>query len=218
MSNVIQGGFRVWGSFTGGEGVYPSPLVQEVASGYSTQINVGDIIIPVSDGTVAQAANNSTTLLGVVTGTSYIGTSGSDNGKRVLTNFIPASTTFSPSTVGSPNASLVQYVALTADVILWAQGAAATATTAATNITFIQNNVNLTYNSLTPSTVIGRSVACLDLSGAGTGAKQFRIIGIPGYNLKTGLDLSLFDITAAGVPFLVTCNQGCLPPYTTSGT
>lgn len=215
MSNVIIGGFRFHSTLSGGP--QPTELVQELASGYSTQINVGDIIIPVSDGTVAQAAANSTTLLGVVTGCSYIGTSGSDNGKRVFSNFVPASTTFSPSTVGSPNASLVQYIPLTADVVLLAQGAAATATTAATNVTFIQNNVNLTYNSLTPSTVIGRSVACLDLSGAGTTAKQFRIIGMPMYSLANGLDLSQWDITAAGVPFLVTCNQGVLPPYTTTG-
>jgi hypothetical protein len=216
MSNVIQGGFRVWGSITGGQGVFPSPMVQEVASGYATQINVGDIIIPVSDGTVAQSANNSTTLLGVVIGCSYIGTSGSDNGKRVTTDFIPASTTFSPSTVGSPNASLVEYVPLTGDVILWAQGAAATATTAATNITFIGNNVPLTYNSLTPSTVLGRSVACLDLANAATSAKQFRIIGIPGYTLQGFRQIDI-DFTSAGVPFLVTCNQGFLPPYTTTG-
>jgi hypothetical protein len=214
MSNVIIGGFEFYGTLSGG--LQPAELVQEVASGYATQINVGDIIIPVSDGTVAQAANNSTTLLGVVTGCSFIGTAGSDNGKRVFSNFIPASTTFSPSTVGSPNASLVQYIPLTPDVILLARGAAATATTPATNITFIQNNVNLTYNSLTPSTVIGRSVACLDLSGAGTGAKQFRIINIPGYSLSGFRNVDI-DFTSAGVPFLVTCNQGVLPSFTTTG-
>lgn len=214
MSNVIVGGFRLYGTLSGGP--IPNELVQEVASGYATQINVGDIIIPVSDGTVAQSANNSTTLLGVVTGTSYVAASGSDTGKRVTTNFIPASVTFSPSTVGSPNASYVQYVPLTADVILLAQGAAATATTPATNISFVQNNVNLTYNLLTPSTVIGRSVACLDLSGAGTSAKQFRIIGIPGYTLQ-GFDQAPIDWTSAGVPFLVVCNQGVLPSYTATG-
>jgi len=214
MSNVIVGGFRLYGTLSGGP--VPTELVQEVANNYGTQINVGDIIIPVSDGTVAQAATNSTTLLGVVTGCSYVGTSGSDNGKRVQSNFIPASTTFSPTTVGSPNASLVQYVPLTGDVILLAQGTAATATTAATNITFIGNNVPLTYNSLTPSTVIGRSVACLDLANVNTTAKAFRIIGIPGYTLQ-GFDQAPIDWTSAGVPFLVVCNQGVLPPYTTTG-
>lgn len=214
MSNVIVGGFRLYGTLSGGP--VPTELVQEVASGYTTQINVGDLIIPVADGTVAQAATNSSTMLGVVTGCSYMGTSGSDNGKRVMSNFIPASTTFSPSTVGSPNASYVQYVPLTGDVILLGQGAAATATTPATNITFIHNNVNITYNSLTPSTVIGRSVACLDLSGAGTGAKPLRIIGIPGYTLQ-GFDQASIDWTSAGVPFLVVCNQGVLPPFTTTG-
>ncbi len=214
MSNVIVGGFRLYGTLSGGP--IPTELVAPVASGYSTQLNVGDLIIPVSDGTIAQAATNSSTMLGVVTGCSYVAASGLDTGKRVVTNFIPASVTFSPSTVGSANESLVSYVPLTADVILLAQGAAATATTAATNVTFFQNNVNITYNSLTPSTVIGRSVACLDLSGAGTSAKPIRIIGAPWYSLA-GIDAAQVDFTSAGVPFLCVVNQGVLPAFTTTG-
>jgi hypothetical protein len=214
MSNVTVGGFQFYATLSGGPA--PMELVQEVANDYATQINVGDIIIPVSDGTVAQAATNSSTLLGVVTGCSLIGTSGIEVGKRVVQDFIPAHTTFSPTTVGSANASLVSYIPLTADVILLARGAAATQTTIATNVGLIGNNVALTYNSLTPSTVIGRSVACLDLSTANTTANQFRIISIPGYTIWgfKGVDI---DFASAGVPFLVTCNQGVLPPYTTTG-
>ena len=219
MANVTENGFRFWGTASGGEGVQPTQLVRPVANNYGTQLNVGDIIIPVSDGTVAQAANNSTILLGVITGTSYVQT-GVYAGKRTPSNFIPASTTFSPSTVGSPNESLVQYIPLTGDTILEVSLSTTTVNTVAGRVGLIGENCNLTTNG-SASTVIGKSVMVLDDSSHTTSAAQFRIIGISGYTLENGLDITQAgagDPTVAQFKVLVMCNQGWLPPYTTSGT
>lgn len=217
MGNVTLGGFRVWGTVSGGEGAIPRTFIQELASGYSTQISKGDIIIPVSDGTVAQSANNSTTILGVVTGCSYVLSGAPWGGRRQPSDFVPASTTFSPSTVGSPNASLVQYVPLTGDIILEVDADENTTfSTAATALGAIGENCALTTSG-SVSTVIGVSVMCLDISTHVTTAQQFRIVGVRGYSMENGFDASLNDPTASRFKYLVMCNQGVLPPYTTSG-
>lgn len=211
MANQNSGGFRLWGTLSGGEGASPATFVSELANNYGTAINKGDPIIPVSDGTVAIAATNSTTLLGVVTGCSYV-----LNGKRTPSDFVPASTVISPTTVGSPNASLVQWVPFNGDTIWEIDGATAAQTTIAANIGLVGNNAPFTFNSLTASTVLGVSVACLDLASAVTTAQQFRIVAIPGCTLE-GLQLIDQDPTVARFRFLVMCNQGFLPPFTTSG-
>ncbi|HET7742938.1 MAG TPA: hypothetical protein VFL67_20010 [Mycobacterium sp.] len=218
-SNVRINGFRVWGTMSGGEGVIPGALVRPVANNYATQINKGDLIIPVSDGTVAQAATNSTTLLGVVTGCSFVSATPPTAGKRVVSDFIPANTTFTPTTVGSPNESLVQYVPLTGEVILEVDLSGTTVNTVAGRVGLIGENCAYTTNG-TASTVVGYSVMCLDDSSHVTTAQQFRIVGLPGYSLEGGLDLSQAgsgDATVAGFKVLVVCNQGFLPPFTTSG-
>ena len=211
MANMNSGGFRLWGTMSGGEGATPASFVSELANNYGTQISKGDPIIPVSDGTVAIAAVNSSTLLGIVTGCSYV-----FQGKRVQSDFVPASTTFTPTTVGSPNASLVQWIPLNGDTIWEVDGATAAQTTIANNIGLIGNNCPFTFNSLTASTTIGVSVACLAVASATTSADQFRIIGIPGYTLE-GYQAVDQDPSVARFRFLVVCNQGTLPPYTTTG-
>lgn len=218
MANVTENGFRVWGTVTGGEGVMPTQLVRPVANNYATQLNVGDIVIPVSDGTVAQAASNSTTLMGLITGCSFMQT-GQLAGRRGMANFIPANTTFSPTTVGSPNESLVQYVPLTPDVILEVSLNGTTVNTVAGRVGLIGENCNLTTNG-TASTTIGKSVMVLDDSSHTTSAAQFRIIGISGYTLEGGLDITqagMGDPTLAQCKVLVMVNQGFLPAYSTSG-
>lgn len=211
MANQNSGGFRLWGTLSGGQGASPAAFVSELANNYGTAINKGDPIIPVSDGTVAIAAVNSTTLLGVVTGCSYV-----VGGKRIGSDFVPASTVISPTTVGSPGASLVQWIPFTPDTVWEIDGATAAQTTLAANLGLIGNNAPFTFNSLTASTTLGVSVACLAVASAGTGADQFRILSIPGYTLE-GLQLIDQDFTVARFRFLVVCNQGFLPSYTTSG-
>jgi hypothetical protein len=214
MANPSYGGFRVWGTFTGGEGVIPSPFVQEVANNYNTALGIGDIIIPVSDGTVARAAaSNNGLLLGVIVGVSYVA-SGIGQGRRYLTNYLPASTTFTPTTVGSQNASLIAYVPLTPDVILEAD-TSTTTTDAATAIGHIGENVDLATG--TADTITGVSAFCLDGTTFNTTTANFRVIGIRGYSLNAGFSTLANDPTTTRFKYLVTCNEGFLPPYTTSG-
>lgn len=212
MANFTLGGFRPWGTFSGGESVFPRPMVQEVASGYSTQLNKFDIITQVSDGTVAQsAAADNGKLLGVVTGCSYV-----YQGKRVYSDFIPASTAFTPSTVGSPNASLVEFLPLTGDLIMEVDADdGVTFTTIAGMVGAIGENCDLTTSG-TASTTIGLSVMCLDISTHATTTANFRIVGINGYTAE-GLKLLANDPTVTRFKFLVVCNEGLLPPYTATG-
>lgn len=217
MANVTIGGFRAVGTLSGAP--IPSPLVRPVANNYATQLNKGDWIIPVSDGTVAQAAGNSTILLGVVDGVSYI-QSGQLVGRRGVADFLPANVTFSPSTVGSPQESLVSYIPGSPDIIWEVDCNTTTSNTVAGRVGLVGENCNLIING-TPSTVVGNSCMFLDDSSHATSAAQFRIIGIPGYTLEGGLDItqaSAGDPTLSHFKYLVTLNQGWLPPYTTSGT
>ncbi len=215
MANVQNGGFRVWGTVTGGEGAMPVNFVQELASGYNTAIGIGDIIIPVSDGTLARAAaTDDGKLLGVVTAVSYV--PGGIVPGRALYNYIPASTTFTPSTVGSANASLVQYVPLTADVILEVDADdGTTATTAATQIAMIGENADLATGTADSTT--GVSGFALDISTHATTAANFRIVGIRNYTLQAGFSTLDNDPTVTRFKFLVVVNEGFWPSYTTTG-
>src|SRR6185437_12076650 len=213
MANVTIGGFRAVGTLSGGP--LPTPLIRPVANNYGTQLNKGDWIIPVSDGTVAQAAANSTILLGVINACSFIQAGGAFTGRRTMSDFIPASTTFSPTTVGSPNESLVSYIPGTADVIWEVDLNGTTSNTVAGRLGLMGENCNLVITG-TPSTTIGNSCMFLDDSSHATTAAQFRIIGVPGYSLENGLDITqagMGDPTLSHCKALVTLNQGWLPPY-----
>lgn len=215
MANQTGGGFRVWGTVTGGEGNMPVSFVQEVANNYGTALGIGDIIIPVSDGTVARgAASNNDLLYGVVTGVSYV--PGGIVPGRALTNYLPANTTFTPTTVGSANASLIQFVPLTADVILEVAGNAAAPTpTAAGVIGLIGENADLATG--TANTTTGVSAFALDLSTHATTTANFRIIGLRNYTLQAGFSTLDNDPTLTACNFLVVCNEAFWPSYTASG-
>lgn len=212
MANISQGGFRPWGTLSGGKGHFGNPFVQEVANNYGTQLSKYDIIIPVSDGTVAiGAAADNGKLLGVIIGCSYVVA-----GKRTPSDFIPASTTFTPTTVGSAAASLVEYLPLTGDLVLEVDADdGTTATTIAGQIALIGENADIASPG-SPSTVIGVSTQCLDISTHATTTANFRIIGIEGYTLE-GLRLIDNDPTVTRFKFLVVCDEGFLPPYTATG-
>lgn len=216
MANQGACGFTVWGTVTGGEGAMPVNFVSEVANNYNTALGIGDVIIPVSDGTVARAAaSNDGLLLGVVTGVSYVPAGGIVPG-RTLTNYLPASTTFSPTTVGSANASLIQWVPMTPEVIFEVAGNAAAPTpTAAGVIGLIGENCDLATG--TANTTTGVSAFSLDLSTHVTTACNFRIVGIRNYTLQGGFSTLDNDPTLTNYRFLVVCNEGFWPSYTTSG-
>lgn len=214
MANVSLGGFRPWGTFTGGSGNLPHPMVQEVANNYGTAIGVGDIIKQVSDGTVAvAAASDNGNLLGVVVGLSKI-----VNGKRQPTNYVAANTTFTPTTVGSAQATLVEFLPLTGDLILEVDADDGTTfTTLAGQIGAIGENCDMTTG--TPDSTTGMSAYCLDISTHATTTANFRIVGIRGYTLDNGLSKQLVDNdpTVTRFKFLVVCNEGLLPPFTATG-
>lgn len=218
MANVTIGGYRAVATLSGAP--LPQPLVRPVANNYGTQINKGDWIQSLSDGTVSQAgAGNSTGLVGVALGFSYIQSGGTVSGRRVVGDFLPANTTFSPSTVGSPQESLCLYMPGIADIIWEVDANGTTSNTVAGRVGLIGENCNLVITG-TPSTTVGNSCMFLDDSTHGTSAAQFRIIGIPGYTLENGLDITqagMGDPTLSHCKFLVTLNQGFLPPYTTTG-
>jgi hypothetical protein len=212
MANITLGGLRPWGTLSGGKGHFGNPMVQELANNYGTQISKYDIIIPVSDGTVAiAAASNDGLLLGVVIGCSYV-----YQGKRIPSDFVPASTVINPTTVGSAGASYVEYLPLTGDLVLYGQANnGTTATTLAAQIAMIGENVDISVPG-SPSTVIGVSTMCLDITTHNTTAANFRVVGIEGYTTE-GLKLVGNDPTASRFGFLVVCNEGFLPPYTKTG-
>lgn len=208
MANINKGGFRPWGTLSGGQGSIPSAKIAEVASGYGTGIFMGDLLTIVSDGTVAvSAAADNGKLLGIAIGFSYV-----TSGRREPAAFIPASTTFTPSTVGSSNASYVHYLPLTGDLILEVDGNAAAPTpTLAGVIGLIGENADLATTAAGDTTT-GMGGMALDLSTHATTTANFRIYGVTEYPHFTNN-----DVTLTRCKFLVICNEGVLPPYTATG-
>ncbi len=207
MANLSKGGFRPWGTYSGGQGNFPGTKVAETVNNYGTGLFRGDIIIAVSDGTCAIAAASSNgVLLGVAVGFSYVVT-----GRREPMPCLPASTTFSPTTVGSPNASWVNYIPLTGDLILEVDADdGTTVTTIATALALVGENADLVTG--TGDTTTGVSGMLLDISTHATTTANFRIVGVTEYPHFTNNDLTL-----TRAKYLVTCNEGFLPPYTTTG-
>jgi hypothetical protein len=186
-------------------------MVREVANNYGTAIGVGDVLTAVSDGTVAVAAvTDNGKIIGVASGFSYV-----TSGKRTYANYLPANTTFSPTTVGSRNASLVEFVPCTPDVIFAVQADEGTSfTTIAGQIGNIQENCDMTVG--TPDATTGWSTFSLDISDHKTATANFRIVGIRGYSLA-GLELGTNDPTVTRFEFLVVCNESVWPTGTATG-
>lgn len=214
MANYVYGGFQPVGTMTGGLGVLPSNAMVEVANNYGTALFKGDVLIPVSDGTVAIAAAANNGLLAYVA----MGFSYTISGKRTPKPYLPANTTFSPTTVGSAAASHVEVVRIMPDIIFAVGGDdATTVTSVATAIAMIGENADLTTGTA-GNTTSGVSGMALDISTHATTAANFRIIGLEQY--PTDNPESLFlnnDPTLINFRYLVTCNEGFWPPYTDVG-
>lgn len=210
MANATIGGFRAVGTLSGAP--LPTPMVREVANNYGTAIGIGDVLKAVSDGTVAVAATSDNgAIIGVADGFSYVG---GTPARRTYSNYLPANTTFSPTTVGSQNASLVSFVPCTPDVIFAVQSTAATFTTIATQIGVIMENCDMTVG--TPDANTGWSTFSLDVSTHATATFNFRVIGIRGYTLA-GLQLGTNDPTLIRFEYLVVCNESVWPIGTATG-
>lgn len=215
MANLVLGGFEPVGTLSGGMGEVPAPtFMVETANNYGTALFKYDILIPVSDGTcaIAAAANNGL-LAYVAQGFSY-----QINGKRTPKPYLPANTTFSPTTVGSVNASHVEVMLITPDIIFAVCGDdATTVTTIAGAIAMIGENADLS-TATAGNTQSGRSGMNLDISTHATTAANFRIIGLQQYPSDNPAAAFLNnDPTIIATRYLVTCNEGFWPPYTTSG-
>lgn len=208
MANVAIGGFRAVGTLSGAP--LPTPMVREVANNYATALGIGDVLAAATDGTVTVAGTAAGVIIGVMTGCSYV-----IGGKRTLANYLPANTTFAPTTVGSRNASLVEFVPCTPDVIFAVQADEGTTfTTIATQISALQENADLVAG--TPDATTGWSTFLLDISTHATATFNFRIIGIRGYSLE-GLELGQNDPTVTRFEFLVVCNESLWPTGTATG-
>jgi len=204
MANVTKGGFRPWGTFSGGQGVVPSTFTREIASGYGTALFRYQPIKSVSDGTIAAAAAGEV-ILGVAVGYSYV-----RSGKREPSNTVPASTTFSPTAVGSANASLCHYIWCTPDIIFEADADdGTTVTTLAAAIGLIGNNTDHVVGTGDATTGLSAAAIDISLTSGGTNTAQWRIVDV----LKSADN----DPTLTRWKLLVTCNEGEHPAYTSTG-
>lgn len=189
MSNLVRGGFHPRRS-----GTIPSPRRYEVASGYGTALFPGDVVSLLTDGTVAACAAGDTALiLGVISHVSYQGTLG-----RVYGPYIPASTTYTPTTRGSIQASYV-YVWDDPDIEYVASLASHTNTNTAAKI-YAALGANMDLTAATAgSTVYGRSGMQLDGNPI-AGTAQFRIVEI----LRDPAN----DLTSANARVVCQINEG----------
>lgn len=200
MANIQQGGFRYVFSSTHG---VPQEFTRELASGYGTAVAPGDVIIQVSDGTVAIAGATDEPF-GIVTAVSYV-----LSGKRTPALVIPASTSFTPSTVGSVAASYVTFIPTIPSVNFFEVDAddGTTFTTIATQISALGENCSTTTG--TPDATTGTSGFSLDISThAVTESLVWRIVDI--------VKRSDNDPTVTRYKFIVTANHSGWPSAATN--
>lgn len=191
----------------------PGDIVRcPVASGYSGSINggstidlnIGDPVRRLADGTVAHAAGNE----GASGGQDIYGVVQSiepywDGSKRVPGSRLPAGTTYG-SILERQSAVLVVPVA--GQVFEIEVDDITTATTESGYQALVGNNAD---HRLTTGTE-PKTNCLLDISTAGTATAQWRIIGIS-RNIKNQ------DFSGAYVKLLVVCNEVQQAPFTTTG-
>ncbi len=176
-----------------------------VASAQTDGIFLGDPCKLSSDGSLIACGSTGTSALvtGISNGASYV-----LSGKRISDKFLPASTAYTPTAAGSPNASFI-YVFEDPGIIFAASFSAALASDYYTN-------VNLNANGAaapTGSTVTGISGYVLDQATIGTGTFQFRLVLLDDATADE-------DVTASGVHAFVQMNNsgaGANPYFTSSG-
>jgi hypothetical protein len=160
-TNLLRGGFHP----RRGIGAVPRPRRYEVASGYGTALFPGDAVTLVTAGVIQSAAAASGTVLGVIAHVSYWSGTG-----RIYGQYIPASTTYTPTARGSYQAS---YAYVWDDPSIEYIAPVDVATTAALNYAGLGANMNLKVSDA-GSTVYGRSGHKLDGTYV-AGDAQFRI-------------------------------------------
>lgn len=163
MANIIRGGFRP---------LYPGKYNArryEVDSGYGTALFPGDVVTLVTAGTVqAASAGGADLILGVVAWATYV-----SGGVRVYGSYIPASTTYSPTTRFSKNAS---YVGVWDDPEIEYVASVSTVASAATLGAALGANADILATA--GDTIYRRSNHQIDGSTINTGTLRFRIVDI----------------------------------------
>lgn len=162
MSNIVRGGFHP----RRGLKSVMSPRRYEVASGYGTALFPGDLVTLVAAGTIQAAAAGSGTIIGAIAHCSFVATTGF----RVYGQYIPATTTYTPTARGSLNAS---YVYVWDDPSIEYIASVKVATTAALNYAGVGANMAIAVDA--GDTVYGRSGHKLDGTYV-AGDAQMRIL------------------------------------------
>lgn len=204
MPNLAQGGLRWVRSKTG---VKTPPMeIWPVASGYATGLFRGDLVKFASDGTI-QACAAGNTPYGVLVGADQYVEAGV---LRKGGNFLPASTTFSPSTVGSVNESRVRVIPGKFQIFEVDADDATSITTIAAAYNSVGENADIAVGA-GGNTTTGVSTHILDISThATTNTLVLRIVGVQSGPTN--------DVTAINAKYLVEFNLSQEPPFTSTGT
>ena len=204
MANTYNYGFRWHSNLYGGS--EPKPVRCTLASAYDAapggvhvNIRPGDVVKPVSDGTMALAVAGDTTIYGVV---SHVGPYyDSGVGEMVIADSIP----YAQGAYGTnADRETAIWVIPAQGNVFQAMANAATATTRLAWQAFVGENMDLINAAVT-----GYAHPLLDSATHATTAAQFRVLGLL---LRPDV-----DYTGLYVPLLVTCNEQFLPTQSTSG-
>jgi len=194
MANIVRGGFHP----RRGLNTVARPRRYEVASGYGTALFPGDLVTLVTAGVVQSAAAGSGTILGAIAHVSYWSGTG-----RIYGQYIPASTTYSPTARGSYQAS---YAYVWDDPSIEYIASVKVATTAALNYAGVGANMAIAIDA--GDTVYGRSGHKLDGTYV-AGDAQMRILEM----LRTPGN----DLTAQYQQVVCMINDGFHPFFSNAG-
>jgi hypothetical protein len=148
----------------------PNVEILPVANNYATAICRGDCLKRVSDGTVAVCAAGDSVDF-VADGIDQYNSSG----VLVKGNRVPANTTFSPTTVGSPNETRVRCIPVRG--VIFEADVDTAAASVATAQGLVGNNFDIVATA--GSSTTGRSGHVINgASGSGTATATWRLVGI----------------------------------------
>lgn len=173
---------------------------RQVASAYGTGIFRGDPVAQSSDGSWT-VAGTSSLVSGVSDGASYV-----LSGKRVSDKFLPASTSYTPTALGSQNASFI-YAFVDPGIIYECVFSAALTSD---YYKYVGENAN-GLGGTAGSTTTGISGYQIDIASLGTGSAQFRVYYLDDMTADE-------DVTASTVKGFFQYNAGTAGgnPYLTS--
>jgi|SRR6185312_11668980 hypothetical protein len=195
MSNIVRGGFHP----RRGIACVAKPRRYEVPSGYATALFPGDLVTLDTTGTVKAIAAGSGTILGAIAHVSYW----SGTPARQYGQYVPANTTYSPTSRGSYQAT---YVYVWDDPSIEYIASVKVATTAALNYAGVGANMNVATDA--GDTTYGRSGHKLDGTYV-AGDAQMRILEM--------LRMTANDLTSQFQQVVCMINDGFHPFFSNAG-